>query len=360
MSSAAPASPAAAALHAAVVPVVPLTVAGTAMGGRLLVHLDIDAAGPGVAGRMPERFPAGSPRHLFGRASDPERAGRIVISRVRRWSDQISRRVASSQLTALNVDPSAEVAVRPALAAALHAARLAADASEQLVDVTLLAERLAAEGLLEGSATLASSSVAAAGGRSTWTMTPTRRGSALVQRVPDVRIDLDGVGKGWLADRALALLEEWPGAIVDADGDLAIRTAPGRHWEIAIDDQRATTDGDPDAALAILHLPSLDGLPTRWGVATSGRSVHRWSVGGELRHHLIDPRTRRSAQTDVIQATVIAESALRAEALAKAAVIAGSAAGFALLARANVRGAVLLTERGQVLALPQTGKLLAS
>ena len=47
---------------------------------------------------------------------------------------------------------------------------------------------------------------------------------------------------------------------------------------------------------------------------------------------------------------VIAGSALRAESLAKAAVIAGSAHGFALLERAGVRGAILLTERGEALA----------
>jgi hypothetical protein len=32
-----------------------------------------------------------------------------------------------------------------------------------------------------------------------------------------VRLDLDGVGKGWIADRTLGLLGRHPGAIVDAD-----------------------------------------------------------------------------------------------------------------------------------------------
>ena len=52
-------------------------------------------------------------------------------------------------------------------------------------------------------------------------------------------------------------------------------------------------------------------------------------------------------------------SALRAEALSKSAVIAGSVKGFALLDRAHVRGAVLLTSSGAVLALPDTLRLLA-
>jgi len=93
-------------------------------------------------------------------------------------------------------------------------------------------------------------------------------------------------------------------------------------------------------------------------VATSGVSVHRWTVDGRVRHHLIDPRSGLPATTDVVQATVIAGSALRAEVLAKAAVIAGSGAGLALLERARVQGAVILTDRGEVMALPQTLSLL--
>jgi thiamine biosynthesis lipoprotein len=81
-------------------------------------------------------------------------------------------------------------------------------------------------------------------------------------------------------------------------------------------------------------------------------------VAGSSNHHIIDPRTGLPAQTDVVQATVVAGSALRAEALAKAALIAGSANGLRLLERAGVRGAVLLTAEGEVLALPATLALL--
>jgi len=56
---------------------------------------------------------------------------------------------------------------------------------------------------------------------------------------------------------------------------------------------------------------------------------------------------------------VVAGTAARAEALAKAAVIAGSGAGLALLERSGVRGAILLTDRDEVVALPSTLGLLA-
>ena len=78
-----------------------------------------------------------------------------------------------------------------------------------------------------------------------------------------------------------------------------------------------------------------------------------------MRHHLIDPRTNRSAVTDVVQMTVIAPSAREAETLAKAALILGSAAGLALLDRSPAAGAICLLESGAVIALPRTTAWLA-
>ena len=302
----------------------PFSYTTSAMGGRLSIHLAAE-----------------------GREERAEHDSRRLVARIDRWASQITRHTDTSELALLNADPSAEVAVRPGLAAALVAGVVAANASEGFADITLLDARLAAEGIGDTSP---------ASRLSEWQLVRLHRGSALVRRPPGLRFDLGGVGKGWIADRGLALLSWWPSAVVDADGDLAIRCAPGACWEIGIEDPRA--DG---SNLAVLRLTAPHhGIPTHWGVATSGTSIHRWHVGGAPSHHLIDPRTGRPAETDVVQSTVVAESALRAEALAKAAVIAGSVDGFALLERARVRGAVLLTAAGAVQALPATIPLLAA
>ena len=60
-----------------------------------------------------------------------------------------------------------------------------------------------------------------------------------------------------------------------------------------------------------------------------------------MRHHLIDPRTGRSAASDVLAATVLAPRCANAEVFAKAVVIAGAAAGFALLAQAGLAGLIV-------------------
>lgn len=306
-------------------PIVPVSVATAAMGGRLVVHL---------AAASEER----RARH------DAER----VLSRMIRWADRLSRHLDTSELSALNADPRAAVTVGPTLGAVLCAGLDAGQESVGLVDIALLDARLAAEGLADGPP--------AGTAPREWSIARGPRRTAVVHRAPGVRFDLGGVAKGWLADRGLDLLSAWPSAVIDADGDLAVRCAPGQLWAVALDDPR--TDG---AALAVLHLAApRDGQAVRWGVATSGTSVHRWRHGDRVHHHLIDPRTSAPAITDVVQATVVCGSALRSEALAKTAVIAGSVDGMALLERAGVQGAVILTERGETLALPQTLALLAA
>ncbi|MGD0122343.1 MAG: FAD:protein FMN transferase [Candidatus Limnocylindrales bacterium] len=304
-------------------PIEPVSYTTTAMGGRLAIHLE-----------------------AHGRADEAQRDSRRLVARVDRWAARLTRHTEISDLAKLNADPSSSVAVGPVLAAALMAGMHASDASEGFTDITLLDARLAAEG---------KSDLVAASRLGEWQIVRRPRGAAVIRRPFGLRFDLGGIGKGWIADRALALLGSWPSAVVDADGDLAVRCSPGECWDIGIEDPR--TDGVNLAVLRLTAVPG--GAPTRWGVATSGTSIHRWNLGGTVSHHLIDPRTGRPARTDVVQATVVAETALRAEALAKAAVIAGSVEGFALLERARVRGAVLLTTRNEVQALPVTLPLLA-
>ena len=113
--------------------------------------------------------------------------------------------------------------------------------------------------------------------------------------------------------------------------------------------------------LVVLELTAREDRPaTRFGLATSGTSVHRW-VGrdGVARHHLIDPRTGQTAVTDLVQATVLAGTARAAEAWAKTAVILGSEAALEALDRPGIEGAILLTDREETITLPSTLRWLA-
>ncbi|MBL8055725.1 MAG: FAD:protein FMN transferase [Anaerolineales bacterium] len=167
-----------------------------------------------------------------------------------------------------------------------------------------------------------------------------RRPSRRALRLPmGAGLDFGGIGKGWAADRAADRLGQFGPALVDAGGDIAVSAPPRRQpgWSIGVADPLR-----PDDLVLTLCLP-------RGGVATSGRDYRRWRSGGREQHHLIDPRTGRPALTDSLAATVIAPTAARAEAAAKAALLLGSAAGLAWLdARADLAG-LLIRDDGRVL-----------
>jgi len=67
---------------------------------------------------------------------------------------------------------------------------------------------------------------------------------------------------------------------------------------------------------------------------------------GRRAHHLLDPSTGQPVWTGLLTATALAPTAMEAEALAKAAVLSGPAAGRRLLQRRH--GGVLVHDDGAV------------
>ncbi len=146
-------------------------------------------------------------------------------------------------------------------------------------------------------------------------------GGWVVYRPAGVRIDLGGIAKGWAADQVAMQLRPLGPGLVNAGGDLRAwgtqpGAAPGGGWLVAVDHpQRAGED--------VVWLDVRDGA-----AATSSVVTRRWAGG----HHLIDPRTGRPAETDLLSVTVLAGSAVVAETAAKVALILGRTAGLAWLA----------------------------
>jgi thiamine biosynthesis lipoprotein len=113
--------------------------------------------------------------------------------------------------------------------------------------------------------------------------------------------------------------------------------ASGERWPIGVANPLS-----PDDDLELLLLAG-------GGVATSGRDYRRWQRDGVWYHHILDPRTGRPAETDVLSATLVAASARAAEVAAKVAFILGSRDGMAWIqARPNLAG-LLVLEDGRVM-----------
>lgn len=154
---------------------------------------------------------------------------------------------------------------------------------------------------------------------------------------PGMSITLDGIAKGYVVDRAVATLRSGGAeqVLVEAGGDLATAAgdpgaptaggtrsvapsggrAPG--WEVDVQDPH-----DPSGSLGVLRLLGE-------GVASSGDYMHAFTRD-RMHHHILDPRTGRSPR-HTSGVTVVAPSAMDADALSTAAFVLGPEEGLALL-----------------------------
>lgn len=145
-----------------------------------------------------------------------------------------------------------------------------------------------------------------------------------------VALDAGGIGKGLAAD----LMSDYAmqlgamGIAVFAGGDVAVKgmATQAAGWKVNISDP---TNVDTHIASVLL---------SRGGLATS--SPMGWKIGNS--HHIIDPRTHMSSDSDVLQATVIAQNSSQAEVLAKMCVILGTRDGIARIDSLGV--AVLIVD----------------
>lgn len=137
----------------------------------------------------------------------------------------------------------------------------------------------------------------------------------LVRLPPNTALDFGGIGKGYLLDQLADMLagggcgDFW----LSLGGDIAMRgcdEADGP-WRVGI----AQADGEGVVAEVINTNGEL------LAIATSG-TVKRRGPGW---HHIIDPRTGHSAETDVLTATVCNASATKADVFAKCLVLLGAA-----------------------------------
>ena len=135
-------------------------------------------------------------------------------------------------------------------------------------------------------------------------------------KLPDnLRIDLGGIVKGWIAERAAWILSNYAKVCgVDAGGDaFLVGLPPGEDcWRITLEDPT-----EPEKGMAVLNIKP-------GAIATSTITKRRWRQGDLVQHHLIDPRTLKPAETEWLSVTVVAQHAAEAEAYAKSLLLGGS------------------------------------
>lgn len=220
-----------------------------------------------------------------------ERWVRTVGARLTRFSD-------ASELSHLNASQGRWTAVSAEMEAVLREALCAYESSGGLVNIAVLPSLMAigyTRPLAIGPTT--ATLEAAAPAPPLPSVLEVRRGSARLRAGSG--LDLGGIAKGWIADR---LCERQGGNLLaNIGGDLrAVGAGPrGDGWPVGI------------AGVTLLL--------RNQGAATSGVRKRRWDGG----HHLIDPRTGLCARSGLEEVSVVAETGVRAEVVAKTALLLG-------------------------------------
>ena len=148
----------------------------------------------------------------------------------------------------------------------------------------------------------------------------------LKKDLADLKLDLGAIAKGFGVDRVAALLRERgiENFLVEIGGETlgAGRNASGEPWRVGV-----LKPDDTGALQGVARLT--DGR----AIATSGdyRNFYR-DESGELRAHIVDPRTAAPVGHAVASVSVLAGDCLTADALATALFVLGPDEGLALLA----------------------------
>ncbi|MBT2655198.1 FAD:protein FMN transferase [Bacillus sp. ISL-18] len=145
------------------------------------------------------------------------------------------------------------------------------------------------------------------------------------------RIDLGGIAKGWVVDRAADVLSQYGFGFVNVGGDIRIFGSLPRPLNIGIEDPL-------DSSQMLSSIQVLDGA-----IATSTSMKRRWKVNGRSKHHLIDATTGEPSASTIISSTVTAPTAVEADVLAKVVLLLGEERGKALLS-VKKKPAVLINE----------------
>ncbi len=154
------------------------------------------------------------------------------------------------------------------------------------------------------------------------------------------RLHLGGIGKGYAVDRAAAILRSrgLHDFMIQSGGDLYVAGRRGdRPWRIGIRDPR----GPGDRSFASLALT--DGT-----FSTSGDYERFFLHDGRRYHHLLDPDRGEPAR-GCRSVTIVAASAMLADALSTGVFILGPEEGLALVERLVGVDAVIVTAGNDVL-----------
>lgn len=154
-------------------------------------------------------------------------------------------------------------------------------------------------------------------------------------------IDLGGIGKGFISDQFINRIKEFnlTSAFINIGGNVSTlgNNPNGSPWRVGIRHPRY-----PGCVIGVVNI-------TNSSVVTSG-DYERYFIDkkGNRFHHILDPRSGYPAVSGLISVTIIADSALEADALSTVLFISGLRGGLPILSQFPNIKAMMIDEHLQV------------
>jgi thiamine biosynthesis lipoprotein ApbE len=264
----------------------------------------------------------GSLRVVVTRPEDLDRAKAAVDEMVGAVDAAASRFREDSELSRLNAAPDRDFMASPLLASLIAAALRAARLTGGAVDPTVgSAVKLAGYDADFGSVPADGLAIDLVVSRVPgWQAVAFNEGSRIIRIPRGVEMDLGATAKALTSDLAAAAALArigGGGVLVSLGGDIAVAgEAPGEGWLIQASEDSAAPIAEGEETISI----------TSGGMATSSTTVRRWTRGGVVLHHIIDPGTGRPADGPWRTVTVVAGSCVDANIASTAAIVMGASA----------------------------------
>lgn len=155
--------------------------------------------------------------------------------------------------------------------------------------------------------------------------------------------DLGGIAKGFAGDEVIKIYKKngIKSAIIDIGGNICVLglNIDGSPWNVGIQNPRMKR-GNYVGSIKLSDK----------AVSTSGAYERFFSNSGKKYHHIINPQTGYPSESDLISATIIADSSVETDALSTAAFILGLDKGLKLVKERKGTQAVFIKEDGSIYA----------
>lgn len=167
------------------------------------------------------------------------------------------------------------------------------------------------------------------------------RDNVIVKADKDIRFNFSAIAKGYGCDCVAEMMKRngVDNFLVEIGGEIicAGMSPSGEKWRVSIDAPELERDGVSHLSAIILSVADV-------GIATSGNYRNFQESGGAVYGHTISRLTGRPVQTDIVSATVIAPTAMEADALATSLMTMPSQDVISLCERNSIAAMLILSD----------------